>query len=179
MIDDYEELQKRVLAVWDSSGMTDVEIAEASGIPLQTLQRYRRDPGKNPSWSTIANTVAVCGASLDELAGIPVQPAQSADSASEHHSAYVEALREEDHRISQKWQRLSFILIAVVAVLALLIAGVAVYDLLHPSAGWFQYAKDAIAAQGGEQTVTAVTYFLCFSYSNTMPERSPLRLFSK
>ena len=148
MIEDYEELQKRVLAVWDSSGMTDVEIAESSGIPLQTLQRYRRDPGKNPSWSTIANTVAVCGASIDELVGIP---AQSADSASEHHSVYVEALREEDHRTSQKWQRLSFILIAVVAVLALLIAGVAIYDLLHPSAGWFQYAKQ-VAEDYVEQT---------------------------
>lgn len=149
MIEDYEELQKRVLAVWDSSGMTDVEIAESSGIPLQTLQRYRRDPGKNPSWSTIANTVAVCGASIDELVDIPVQPAQSADSA--YHRAYVEALREEDHRTSQKWQRLSFILIAVIAVLALLIAGVAVYDLLHPSAGWFQYAKQ-VAGDYVEQT---------------------------
>lgn len=151
MIEDYEELQKRVLAVWDSSGMTDVEIAEVSGIPLQTLQRYRRDPGKNPSWSTIANTVAVCGASIDELVENSVRPAPSVDSASAHHSAYVEALREEDHRTSQKWQRLSFILMAVVAVLALLIAGVAVFDLLHPSAGWFQYAKQ-VAEDYVEQT---------------------------
>lgn len=151
MIEDYGELQKRVLAVWDSSGMTDAEIAEAAGVPLQSVQRYRRDAGKNPSWSTIANTVAVCGASIDELAGIPVQPAQSADSA--YHRAYVEALREEDHRTSQKWQRLSFILIAVIAALALLIAGVAVYDLLHPSAGWFQYAKQ-VAEDYVEQTAT-------------------------
>lgn len=154
MIDDYEELQKRVLAVWDSSGMTDVEIAEASGIPLQTLQRYRRDPGKNPSWSTIANTIAVCGASLDELAGIAV-PAQHPDAADAHHIAYVEDMHRGCRKERQKWQRLSFILIALVAALALLIAGVAVYDLLHPSAGWFQYAKNLIAAQGGEQTVTA------------------------
>lgn len=163
MIDDYEELQKRVLAVWDSSGMTDVEIAEASGIPLQTLQRYRRDPGKNPSWSTIANTVAVCGASLDELAGIAV-PAQHPDAADAHHIAYVEDMHRGCRKERQKWQRLSFILIALVAALALLIAGVAVYDLLHPSAGWF----NVIAAQGGEQTVTAahiLSVFLCFKYN--------------
>lgn len=140
MIEDYEELQKRVLAVWDSSDMTDVEIADASGIPLQTLQRYRRDPGKNPSWSTIANTVAVCGASLDELVGIPV-PAQHPDAVDAHYIAYVEDMHRGCRKERQKWQRLSFILIAVVAALALLIAGVAVYDLLHPSAGWFQYAK--------------------------------------
>lgn len=30
MIDDYVELQKHVLAVWDSSGMTDAEIAGAA-----------------------------------------------------------------------------------------------------------------------------------------------------
>lgn len=140
MIDDYEELQKRVLDVWDSSGMTDVEIAEASGVPLQTLQRYRRDPGKNPSWSTIANTVAVCGASIDELVGIAV-PAQHPDAADAHHVAYVEDMHRGCRKERQKWQRLSFILIAVVAALALLIAGVAVYDLFHSSAGWFQYAK--------------------------------------
>lgn len=142
MIEDYEELQKRVLAVWDSSGMTDVEIAEASGIPLQTLQRYRRDAGKNPSWSTIANTVAVCGASIDELVGITV-PVQHLDAADAHHIAYVEDMHRGCRKERQKWQRLSFILIAVIAVLALLIAGVAVYDLLHPSAGWFQFAKQA------------------------------------
>ena len=154
MIDDYGELQKRVLTVWDSSGMTDAEIAEASGVPLPTIQRYRRDPGKNPSWSTIANTVAVCGASLDELAGIVV-PAQYPDAADAHHVAYVEDMHRDCRKERQKWQRLSFILIAVVAALALLIAAVAVNDLLHPSSGWFRFARNVIAAQGGEQTVTA------------------------
>ncbi|MBS7403106.1 MAG: helix-turn-helix transcriptional regulator [Oscillospiraceae bacterium] len=150
MIDDYGELQKRVLAVWDSSGMSDAEIAEASGVPLHTIQRYRRDAGKNPSWSTIANTVAVCGASIDELVGI-TGPAQHPDAADAHHVAYVEDLHRGCRKERQKWQRLSFILIAVVAALALLIAGVAVYDLLHASAGWFQYAKQ-VAEGYVEQT---------------------------
>lgn len=151
MIEDYGELQKRVLAVWDSSGMTDAEIAGAANVPLQSIQRYRRDAGKNPSWSTIANTVAVCGASIDELAGISREPAQSADSASAHHSAYVEALYQEEHRTSQKWQQRCFALIVIVASLALVIAGVLVYDLLHPSAGWIQYAKQ-VASDYVEQT---------------------------
>lgn len=151
MVDDYGELQKRVLTVWDSSGMSDAEIAEASNVPLQTLQRYRRDPGKNPSWSTIANTIAVCGASIDELAGLSFPAAAPINSSSAHHCAYVEALYQEEHRTSQKWQQRCFVLIIIVAALALVIAGVLVYDLLHPSAGWIQYAKQ-VASDYVEQT---------------------------
>ena len=79
---------------------------------------------------------------IDELVGITV-PAQHPDAADAHHVAYVEDMHRGCRKERQKWQRLSFILMAVIAALALLIAGVVVNDLLHPSSGWFQYAKQA------------------------------------
>lgn len=151
MIETSEDLYERVIAVWDDSGMTDAEIAAVSGVPLQNLYRYRRDHGKNPSWFLVARTVEACGASLDSLVDNPYAGTVSEPSADTHHTAYVEARYRECRRERLLWQKRSFVLVIVVALLALTISAVVVYDLLHPSAGWIQYATQ-VTAGAFEQT---------------------------
>lgn len=79
----------------DALGMTIQDIAEASGIPLSTVNNFFTHASKSPYISTVGPICAVLGVSLDEFYGI-----------GEHLTASEETLRAEknglEHRLENK-----------------------------------------------------------------------------
>ena len=54
----------------ETSGLTNQQIADKSGVPVGTVNRIMAGQTEEPSFSTIAKIVKATGGSLDEIIGI-------------------------------------------------------------------------------------------------------------
>ena len=138
-----------ILECKEENGMTMQQIADRANQPKSTVTRILRKETPNPSMRTLADIAVAVGYEID-----PVQPAVLKDHTKEAYIAYLqEALLAEKaackaavaeqkalrHQVvAEKNRAITFMAIALILSLCMLIGWLAM-ELLHPSAGWFQF----------------------------------------
>ena len=84
----------------NEKGLSNVEIAKISDIPLATITRVFNGQTPNPTFETISQIAVAMGVSLDELVGLKHPDAPPVPSPIENTlNSYAELLREKDIRI--------------------------------------------------------------------------------
>ena len=129
-INDYETVHHKVMELYENSGMTPADLAERSGVPLTSLQRYMKGDSKSPNFFNLCAIILTLGGSVDEIIGVaePTGTHATAD------SRYTALLREDlAYARKSKHFWITCFLIMVVILISFL-----VIDLLNPSAGWIQ-----------------------------------------
>lgn len=129
-------------------GMTNQQIADASGVPRTTVNRILAKQTQNPSIKTVADIAMAVGYDID-----PVQPSVLQDYTKDSYITYLQEAVEAEKKISEKriteqrahytmllaeknrWIKYLFI---TVIILVCFLIGWLVVDVLHPTAGWIQ-----------------------------------------
>lgn len=123
------DISGKIRELKEKSGLTAKELADAAGVSASSLNKVLSGETANPSFQMVAAIAAVCGASLDEIAGLTdsIPPEHFAVSR-ELVEAYKEALARQ-----HKWLRVFFIALSVVMafVLAMLCL-----DFCNGNIGW-------------------------------------------
>ena len=119
----------------EKSGLTNRQIADASGLSRGTIERFfRNDPTQSPTLQTVADIADAVGYTIEGDAPDDAPPEQLA-------GFYKERLRvmaaHYERRLREKNQWLRVLAVAC-GVLILFILGVLLYDALSPSVGWFR-----------------------------------------
>ena len=146
-------IMEKVKQMKQERGLTNKQLSDLSGVPLATINRIMADMKTSPNFQTVCDLVIAMGGSLDELAGIaspseePIaadapqeQPAPPVQAAHELPMATIrayEALLDEramEIKTRDKWVRTLFIMCCV---LAILLFGILIFDLVNPAIGFF------------------------------------------
>ena len=113
--------------------LTTQQLSDLSGVPVGTINRILSGQTDNPSFQTVCDLVMAMDGSLDELVGIQEEtpPAEKKAQASQ------EILRLYEEMISSKnlWLHRLFAVLCVVTFAFLFMV---IFDLLHPSIGFFR-----------------------------------------
>lgn len=125
-------------------GLSNVEIAKISEIPLATVTRVFNGQTPNPTFETISRISIAMGTSLDEMVGLkqPEEPPITSPIETTLNS-YAELLKEKDDRIKElkeerekerkEKHRLTAALVGVVAFILMLFT----IDILNGHFGYF------------------------------------------
>lgn len=122
-----------LISLKDKSGMTNEQIANASGVPESTVTRIFNGKTDNPYFQTIVDIVKALNGSVDEMEGIETkgEVKVSTEGESKLIQLYREIIQNKD-----RWIKfLVTLLVIVIFIFILLFA----YDILNPTVGWFQY----------------------------------------
>lgn len=136
-------------------GMSISDVADASGTPEATIKGIASNKTANPGFWTVAGIVEAVDGSLDDLAGIKQKKDEDYEEKIsalgielkksnrdyDHSQANVESLKRflEDREKTIKWLRREIIVISCVALaLIILMFSILMYDIRHPSIGYFQ-----------------------------------------
>lgn len=115
------------------------DIANISGIPETTLRKIFSGETADPRFDTVAKIVAALGGSLDDILDKTKKGEQletnTIFSLKEVYDDRIKDLKE--HNISLKKDKT--ILAIITVILALILVGVFVADILVASLGWIQY----------------------------------------
>lgn len=125
----------------DDSHMTCQQVADASGIPLSTVNRILSGQTLNPSFITIASMIRAMGGSLDDFfdgESVPDSLPESADCNDDIIEMYREMLSQKDAVIADKNRWIKFLLISVL-VLAGIFVCIALFDVFDPNFGYVRY----------------------------------------
>ena len=133
----------------NTQNLTNQDLADASGVPIGTINRIMAGQTDNPSFQTVADIVTALGGSMDDL----VEPVVSGKVEEKNEESNEES-HEESHEerndmyytevlqlykqviaVKSKW---IFRLFVCLCVLVAFIIGVFAFDLLNPSIGFFQ-----------------------------------------
>lgn len=155
-------------------GMTNQQLADASGVPKTTIDRVLRKETANPSMQTVLDLAAAVGYSFSNHPDQPpATPAElgikdpmiqylinvyenqclSYEERIKRNTAHFNMLLHEKNR----WIKFSLVLniILVVFVVAVLL-----YDVTHPDIGWFQRDMAYSQSQGLRDVLLSVKQFL-------------------
>lgn len=92
----------KLKALKAEKGLTNVEIAQLSNIPLATITRIFNGQTPNPTFETFSQIALALGLSLDEITGFKPADAQPTSSPIEKTlDAYASLLKEKDIRINE------------------------------------------------------------------------------
>lgn len=143
-------ISEKVKFLQDQKGWTTAELAEASNLPIDTINKIRSGSTRNPVLDTLQRLAAAFNVTVDELIGgaetqEPIKPTSSAQmceialkAQAELFEARIAALDKDRNR----WRQVAFIMIAVcvtVLVAILVFLGFIYWDLSHPSSGNIVY----------------------------------------
>lgn len=124
------ELEHRLNKLKEEKGLTAKEIAEASGVPLTTVNRILSGQTPDPCYSTVCKLLDVLGASDDDKKALLVE-----NSDVEHYKAMI-ALYERGIAHRNKWIKiLAGVLFGIIAVIIIVL----VIDILNPNMGYVRY----------------------------------------
>lgn len=124
------ELEHRLNKLKEEKGLTAKEIAEASGVPLTTVNRIFSGQTPDPCYSTVCKLLDVLGASDDDKNALLVE-----NSDVEHYNAMI-ALYERGLAQRNNWIRiLAGLLFGIIAVIIIVL----VIDILNPNMGFVRY----------------------------------------
>lgn len=125
------DISGKIKELKEKSGLTAKELADAAGVSTSSLNKVLSGETANPSFQMVADIAAVCGASLDEIAGLTERLPPESFSVSRE---LVESYKNTIYR-QHRWLRVFFISLATLmaAVVAML-----VIDLFNGSVGWVQ-----------------------------------------
>lgn len=123
------ELEHRLNKLKEEKGLTAKELAEASGVPLPTVNRILSGQTPDPCYSTVCRLLDVLGASNDD------KKTFEESSNVEHYKSMI-ALYERGLAQRNKWIKLlAGIFIGIVAVIFIVL----VVDVLNPNMGFVRY----------------------------------------
>ena len=137
---------EKLKMIKEEKGLTNVEIANISNIPLATVTRIFNKQTLNPTFETITAIAIGMGASLDELVGLKQPDEPSIPSHIENTlNSYSELLKEKDDRIkelkedkavirSEKYKLVGMLAGVLAAVIIVLMV-----DVLNGHFGYFRY----------------------------------------
>lgn len=151
------EIISGIIRCKEESGLTNQQLADASGVPKSTVDKILSGRTENPTLQNIldlANAVDYTFSRHTELPPVPVSPGDSdnrIEAIYKDRIAAYERLIARDQRHNNmllaeknRWLKLSLILNIVLVVF---IIGVLIYDITHLDVGW---VRDQLAgiAQG-------------------------------
>ncbi len=124
------ELEHELNKLKEEKGLTAKEIAEASGVPLTTVNRILSGQTPDPCYSTVCKLLDVLGATDDDKKKV-----FSGTTDTEHYKAMV-ALYERGIAHRNKWIKLlTGVLLGIIAVIIIVL----VIDILNPNMGYVRY----------------------------------------
>lgn len=124
------ELEHELNKLKEEKGLTAKEIAEASGVPLPTVNRILSGQTPDPGYSTVCKLLDVLGASDDDKKQV-----FSGNADTEHYKAMI-ALYERGLAQRNKWIKLlAGVLLGIIAVIIIVL----VIDILNPNMGYVRY----------------------------------------
>lgn len=117
-------------------GLTNVVIAERSGVPESTVAKVFNGSNRSPSYDTIAPIARILGVSLDVGSAVGSARDYRADKTLGLYVSLLCCAYEEQLRKKDKW--IIFLVVLLVIVVGVII-GFTVYDYTHPDVGWVRY----------------------------------------
>lgn len=138
----------------DALGMTSQDLADASGVPLSTVNNTFAARSRDPSVYTMGSMCAATGTSIDEFFGIrpKATPQEIAAEAERRHAAELRCAHLEGevaklravNRLSHRYSLAMFLLAA--AVIVFLPCGLLFFDASVPAHGVVLYGKATAGA---------------------------------
>lgn len=143
-------ISEKVKFLQDQKGWTTAELAEASNLPIDTINKIRSGSTRNPVLDTLQRLAAAFNVTVDELIGgtetqEPIKPPSSAQMCEIALKAQAELFEERIVALDKdrnRWRQVAFIMIAICAtfLLAILILLLVMYwDLGHAQGGRIIY----------------------------------------
>ena len=124
------ELEHELNKLKEEKGLTAKELAEASGVPLPTVNRILSGQTPDPGYSTVCKLLDVLGATDDDKKQV-----FSENTDTEHYKAMI-ALYERGLAQRNKWIKLlAGVLLGIIAVIIIVL----VIDILNPNMGYVRY----------------------------------------
>lgn len=122
-----------LMTLKDKSGLTNEQIANASGVPESTVTRIFNGKTDNPYFQTIVDIVKALNGSVDEMEGIETkgEVKVSTESESKLIQLYREIIKNKD-----KWIKFLVTLLVIIVFIFILLF---IYDITNPTVGWFQH----------------------------------------
>lgn len=135
---------EKLKAIRDEKGLTNVEIAKISDIPLATITRVFNGSTPNPTFETISRISIAMGTSIDELIGLkqpdePPVPSRVEDTL----NSYSELLKDKDDRIKElkegieRERKEKYKVAGMFAIFAIFVLLVLTIDILNGDFGYF------------------------------------------
>lgn len=149
-------------------GMTNQQIADASGVPRTTINRILAKQTQNPSIKTVADIAMAVGYDID-----PVHPAVLQDHTKDSYITYLQEALEAEKKITDKRiaeqrahynmllaekNRWIMYLFFAIIFLACFLIGWLIVDVLHPTAGWIQRDLSRYMDYSTENTFAGLLY---------------------
>ena len=130
-------------------GMTNQQIADASGVPKSTVDRVLSKRTENPTMQVILD---IAGAVGYNMGGSPKLPATDADHDSQYvrhiitmYESQIAAQERQYNRITAEKDRWIRTLAAIIAVMGTGIFAVLLIDMTNPDFGWIQHDVNPFA----------------------------------
>lgn len=124
------ELEHELNKLKEEKGLTAKELAEASGVPLPTVNRILSGQTPDPCYSTVCKLLDVLGATDDD------KKALLSENADNERYKELIALYERGLAQRNKWIKLlAGVFIGIVAVVVFVL----IIDILNPNLGYVRY----------------------------------------
>lgn len=168
-----EKIIDGIIAKKQELGITAQQLADLSGVPKSTVDRFLRRDTASPSLQTTLDLAAAVGYTFGESQPAPAQISQDItdpmlrhviDLYSKNEQRHAEEMKEQQRHymmlLAEKNRWIKFLLILCI-ILVTFVCVLLVYDLTHLDRGWFQmnaayYSRKAI----GEAVIQAVRSWL-------------------
>ena len=129
------QLKNEIISMAAAKGLTNQQLADLSGVPLSTVAAIRsRNNGRVPSIDTATRLMDALSQLSDEEGAEPM-PNPGNLTVSEVSHSLIE-LYEKTIADKNRWLKILAICLAAVV---LFVFAILLYDITHPSIGWFQY----------------------------------------
>ena len=126
--------------------LTNVQIANASDIPLSTVTRILNGETKDPSVNVLRSVAETLGLTLDKLYG-------DNERNNEITSKIFRIILEEKNRELEREQKYLHALFTVVVALIAVLVGMILLDALNGRVGWIRYTETAEKVANGIGTL--------------------------
>lgn len=137
---------EKLKMIKEEKGLSNVEIAKISDIPLATITRVFNGQTPNPTFETISRISFALGVSLDELSGLKKPDETPLPSPIENTiNSYAELLKEKDDRIKELKEEKNVIrkekYKLAGALISIIVANLALFmiDIMNGHFGYFLY----------------------------------------
>ena len=122
-----------LLKLKTEKSLTNEQIADLSGVPMDTIVRILSGRTDNPYFSTIIDIVRAMDGSVDVMENL--QPSENAIRYDSGDRELVNLYRE-TIRNKERWLRF---LVGIILGIFVLLVGMVLYDALSPMRGWIRY----------------------------------------
>lgn len=141
-----------IIAKKNTIGMTNQQLADASGVPKTTIDRILRKETANPSMQTVLDLAAAVGYSFsnhpEQLPAAPMEVGINDPMVKHLINVYENRCIAYEERIKRNTSHFNMLLaeknrwikfsLVLNIILVLFICSILVYDVLHPDVGWIR-----------------------------------------